>query len=95
MEQRKDLNHMKWICRCCRKNIERDKDIYSNPYLFDPLWLHLKEQHKEKYEQMMDFENPYDVLDLYINIPVATFMKPEGIALAIGNDLEKCDLQSD
>lgn len=40
--------------------------LIGNPYLLDPLWLHLKEQHKEKYEQMMDFENPYDVKELYI-----------------------------
>ena len=58
---------MKWTCKCCRKNIERKTDMYSNPYLLDPLWLHMKEQHKEIYEQMMDFENPYDVMDLYTN----------------------------
>ena len=57
---------MKWTCKCCRENIERKLDVYSNPYLLDPLWLHLKEQHKEIYEQMMDFENPYDVSDMYI-----------------------------
>lgn len=57
---------MKWICKCCSETIERKMDVYSNPYLLDPLWLHLKKQHKEKYEQMMDFENPYDIIDLYM-----------------------------
>jgi len=56
---------MKWKCRKCGKEIEREKELYSNPQLLDPLWNHLK-QHKELYEAMATFENPYDITDIYL-----------------------------
>lgn len=56
---------MQFICKYCKDQIERDRPLYSIPYYYDPLWLHLQDKHKDMYELMCDFENPYRIEDLF------------------------------
>ena len=45
--------------------VERTQPIYPRYITQDPLWLHLEQLHRPLFEIMCDFDNPYDIEELY------------------------------
>ncbi len=56
---------MVFKCKECGMEVERNKAVYPNYTIQHPLWLHLKQFHRPLYEMMCDFDNPYDIENLY------------------------------
>lgn len=54
-----------YCCKECKELIDRERELYNNSLIQDPLWLHLKECNEELFRLMADFDNPYDIECLY------------------------------